>query len=240
MKKIISLILAVLMLMSVLSVSVLAANEPREITVADGSVTSCSMPVYGSYSDQYQLNQCIYPASMFSDYGTITKMTFYTRTSQKEWPGATYCVALEEVTEEAFADKFLDYYNSKIVYEGEFSVKDNKMTIEFQTPYNYKRGNLLLTVYTKTPAEKWGNCDFFGINSKDASRRNCNKEGVSSTRYIAGTDFIPKTTFTFSDGTAESASTFGEGSGWVIAGIGGVVIIGGLAAMVVAKRKKKE
>ena len=74
MKKILFFLLTVM-----IGLGSLTLSAQQTLTVAGGSETNNYVPLYGTYADDAQHNQVIYPASMLTELvgSAITTITFY-------------------------------------------------------------------------------------------------------------------------------------------------------------------
>ena len=177
------------------------AKAQNELTVHEGTATSSYVPVYGLWADSYLKCEFVIPATELTPMsgGTVSKMTFYLQTSaQAAWTG-TFQVFLKEV-----AGTTLSAYSgtddATVVYEGTLDATGSTMEINFSNNYAYSGGNLLVGVY-QIEKGNWKSATFYGEAVNGAS-----VQGYSSSSLEAITatqrNFIPKTTFTYTGGTA--------------------------------------
>ena len=203
MKKLLLILLTVMM-----GISSLTLSAQNTLTVAEGTATNAYVPVYGLYVDEYLRCQTIYPAGMFdaaaSTYGMmgadITGVTYYLSTPAADsWGVAEFVVRIKEVTASTLST-FVDMTDATTVYTGPLDGTQSTMNITFTTPYTYQGGNLLIEVYS-TMTGTYKSCYFYGVSSNGSSW-----QGYSGTSWSSVTgsvqNFIPKTTFTFTGGTA--------------------------------------
>lgn len=183
-----------------------AVNAQNTLTVADGTVTNVYVPVYGYYGDAYLHCQYIYPASDIAlatttvgmNGGSITSMTFYT-TEASVSLSATFTFKLMEVSYTTL-DAYQDVTGATLVYTGSVAVANNQMTVTFDNPYTYNGGNLLVDLTTVSTGN-YSQTTYYGVSASGASVSGYSYSSVSAAS-IAQRNFIPKTTFTFTGGTA--------------------------------------
>lgn len=172
-----------------------------ELTVYDGTVTNQYVPVYGWYGDAYLKCEYVIPASELPamNNGTISKMTYYLKTSaDAAWTG-TFQVFLKEVSETSIS-AYSGTEGATIVYEGTLDATGSTMKVDFSTNYTYNGGNLLVGFY-QTVKGNYKSAAFYGQTVNGASLAGYNSsslDGVTGTQR----NFIPKTTFEYTGGTA--------------------------------------
>ncbi len=187
-----------------------ASQAQNTLTVADGTTTNSYVPVYGLYVDDFVRCQTIYPASeilgaatsYYMTGGTITGLTYYLSSSAAaSWGAATFVVNIKEVSATTLS-AFVDMTDATTVYTGSLDATQSTMEITFTTPYTYQGGNLLIEIYN-TLEGTWKSASFYGVTATDASWQGNNGTSVAN---ITGATraFIPKTTFTFTGGTANT------------------------------------
>ena len=186
------------LLLSLLLIAVGARAD--EITVNDGEATNSNVPIYGYWADSYNRSQFIIPAENLAEMSKnyITKMKFYA-TANASWGNAKFNVYLSEVKEEAFDAEAIaayDWETLSLVYSGSLSVVDGVMTVEFDEPYQYAGGNLLVA-FSQTEKGTWASVTWRG---KAATAAAISGYNGSSPEEISFTlrDFLPKTTFEYS------------------------------------------
>ena len=128
-----------------------------EITVYDGIEESFYVPFYGHNASNGTRSQYIIPADLLVnvDGCNITKLTFYSPSnyaSRSFDEGVT--VYLKEVGYTTFASTaFEDWSSMTPVYTGTIGVNsDCQMVINFDSPYSYSGGNLMIGFQVTT----WG------------------------------------------------------------------------------------
>ena len=168
-------------------------SEDLELTVHEGSATHSCVPVYGFYADAYLKCEMIYPAEELVDIIglDLNKIKFYATQSSVSWDGTEFQVFVTEVEDQTISEF---YTGSKtMVYQGALNIVDNEMLVEFETPYNYNGGNLLVAVYNITGGS-YAASTWYGETVYDASVQGYS---YSSLDAISPTqrNFLPKTTF---------------------------------------------
>ena len=191
-------------LLSVAALLILAIGgswlHAETVTVCDGTATNSLVPVYGSWVDtQGATSEFVIPAStegmdeMVS--GSISKLSFYlSSVAAAEW-NATIQVYLAEV-ENTTLSGVVGPSACTVVYTGVLSATASPMEIEFDSPYTYEGGNLLIGTYVQT-AGTWKATTFVGISASGAGYHS---HGTTNTAV----SFIPKTTFEYEPGGAVS------------------------------------
>ena len=185
-------------LLFLMTLMVLAAPQviraQSELTVHDGTTTNGYVPLYGWYADAYLKCEMVYPAAELSGMngGSINSMTFYASQTSVDWGNAEFQVFVAEVSDatiSAFAGP------GTVVYEGALSIADGMMTVEFDAPYTYNGGNLLVGVY-ETTTGSYVTSTWYGESVTGASVSGYSYSDLAS---ISATqrDFLPKTTFAY-------------------------------------------
>ena len=179
----------------------LTGARANELTVNDGTNSSNSVPVYGTWCDAYLKCEFVIPASQLSEMenGIISKMSFYLKSpASAAWTG-TFKVFLKEVGETTLSE-YSGLANATVVYEGTLDATGNTMDVVFNNNFTYDDGNLLVGVYQIVNG-KYSGASFYGIKATAASiygYDSSNIESVTATKV----DFLPKTTFTYTPGPA--------------------------------------
>jgi hypothetical protein len=164
------------------------------ITVNDGTTTNGYVPIYGYYVDEITKSQFIIPAENLADmaWGTINKMTFYASNSSVSWGNAQFEVYMTE-TSETTLSALADYGTmTKVKNAGSLSISGNQMVVEFDTPYSYMGGNLMIG-FLQTATGTYSSCLWYGVSATGASMG-----GYGSS--INQQNFLPKTTFDYIPG----------------------------------------
>ncbi|SEF67587.1 hypothetical protein SAMN04487934_102109 [Eubacterium ruminantium] len=162
--------------------------------------TSYTAPIYSNYLDNYSKSQFIIPASYLQDIkqNGLYSMSFYIVNPTVTWT-SKFCVYLEEVTASEFTGKrFLNTNNAQLVYDGPLDSTKNVVKIRFNKGFDYKGGNLLVSIYSYEPGSygpmqfycKTTDKDLYITNDDDDSLENIT-EGRDVTAKV-----LPKVTFT--------------------------------------------
>ena len=169
-----------------------------ELTVYEGTQTNTQVPIYGSWADAYQKCEMLYDASVLSQIeagSEITGLTWYTQNAPSSGYGnAKFQIFMKEVSVNTLS-AYSGTDDATIVYEGSIdpTSSDKKVTINFETPYPYQGGILLVGVY-EIQKGSYINTTFVGASGTSISGYSSSSlSGVSaSQRY-----FVPKTTFEY-------------------------------------------
>lgn len=170
------------------------------LTVADSTATNSYVPVYGLYVDDFVRCQTVYPADMLTSMTgeNILGLTYYLGTpAASSWGVAQFVVNVKEVTGTTLS-AFEDMTGATTVYTGSLDATQATMEIEFNTPYTYQGGNLLIEIYN-TLEGTYKSAYFYGKNVTGASWQGYNGTSVDNITGSARA-FMPKTTFVY--GTA--------------------------------------
>ncbi len=186
------------------------SQAQNTLTVANGTATNTNVPIYGLYVDELLRCQTIYPATeiaasatdFFMAGGTITGMTYYLSTpATASWGNASFVVKIKEVAATTLS-AFVDMTDATTVYSGALDGTQSTLAITFATPYTYQGGNLLIEV-CNTVNGTWKSATFSGVSATGASWQGHNSSSIDNITGSAQ-GFIPKTTFTFTGGTANT------------------------------------
>ena len=173
-----------------------AAKADGTLTVHDGSATNGYVPVEGYWADNYLKCEIVYPASELSDMNgqNILNMTWYlTSPAPAAWTG-TFQIFMKEVAETSIS-AYSGTEGATVVYEGTLDGTASTMLVEFDTPYAYSGGNLLIGVY-QTAKGNWKSATFAGETVDGASVQGHNSSSLASVSANQR-NFIPKTTFSY-------------------------------------------
>ena len=177
------------------------------------------VPIYGYYCDNYSRSQFIIPASNLQNMAntTVTGVTFYSNNQSVSWGDAKFDVCLKEVSGTTLS-ALEDWDAMQCVYSGSLSINNGKMTIAFNTPYQYNGGNLLVGI-NQTTKGSYNSCNWIGTTVSGASMGGYgtsisqrNFLPVTSFDYVApGTPVMP-TNVTASNITATTATITWSGA----------------------------
>ena len=180
-------------------------SENGEITVANGTTADMYLPVYGSYYEEVQMNQMIYPASMLSDMEGkyITSITFYPASGTTSggdpvsgimFSGGKVMLSLGSTTNNSFTTNAAISATVTEVASITDVQQDANLTawtFTFDTPYPYEGGNLLVQVDTEVG--NYYRTFFYGTTMSNMGRHQCSSDGGNALH-----NFLPKATFTYS------------------------------------------
>ncbi len=176
----------------------LTGARADELTVYDGTDNSSYVPFYGFYADtQGAASEVVIPSDQLVDMagGEITAMTFYIQNPAADaWTG-THQVYIGEVDATTLTgitgpDAFT------VVKTAIFDATGTELTVEFDEPYTYEGGNLLIGTYVSV-AGNYKTAYFYGVGQED----NTGWYRNNGTATGNGVKFIPKTTFEYTPGS---------------------------------------
>ncbi len=223
-KRILSILLVIVMMVaSLLPVTALAAEtEDGSVTVGNGTDTDSYIPTHSLYN--YTKSQTIVPASELTALNgkSIIGMSYYPTSYSITRNVAIY---LMETDQDVLNTSFVNASGATAVYSGDVQfTADTETHIDFNTPYIYSGGNLLVTALDLTGTWSSG-LQFYGVkDNSDAdyfSRYAYTDSGPfdldPTTDSVTGTGskFRPKMAFhigyTVTNGTPESAKETNHG-----------------------------
>ena len=172
-----------------------AAQAQEELTVNDGTTTNAKIPVNGLYTDtQGTTSEFIIPAETegMSDMegGTISKVTFYISEIPGTWGSPVIQLYLGEVDGTTLSSLY-GPSNFTVVKTMVWSNQQSTIEVEFDEPYTYEGGNLLIGTYVQT-AGSYKTTNFYGVTGETGCSRYNNGSGTGTSQ-----NFLPKTTFTY-------------------------------------------
>lgn len=175
------------------------AARADELTVANGrTATNEFSPIYGYYYDTGFKNTIVYPAEMLGDMegGDITSISFYATTDFTALQGGTIQLSVGEIEGNALTGHLTDLTQ---VYSGA-PVKDGvKCGFTFDTPYNYKGGNLAIEVLLTSTGSNCPRIYFHGVEL--GRNTTWHSYGRTLSNGNTGIDFLPEATFEYESGT---------------------------------------
>ena len=172
-----------------------AANAQETVTVNDGTTTNAKIPVNGLYTDtQGTTSEFIIPAETegMSDMegGTISKVTFYISQIPDTWGSPVIQLYLGEV-EGTTLSSLYGPSNFTVVKTMVWSNQQSTIEVEFDEPYTYEGGNLLIGTYVQTKGG-YKTTNFYGVTGEEGCSRYNNGSGTGTSQ-----NFLPKTTFSY-------------------------------------------
>ena len=184
----------------------------QEMTICDGTNTNSNLPVYGLYVDNYQINQMIYPEITSLVGKKLTSMTFYANNEiGAKLASGTWTIKLGTTTATDFGTSTtigditsIAPADIQAVVTGyHFTTGANTLTIEFDTPFEYNGGNLLIEFNETAYTSDWVSVTFYGVNQSNVTGFYSNATSTSTTNGHlssgAGQRFLPKVTFTYEE-----------------------------------------
>ena len=182
-----------------------SAVEVTSATVCDGTDSNYTLPIYGNYYNNQQINQMIYPSELLSEIQgkTITSMKFYP-TIPIDFSGGAFTVKMGMTTTAAFTSS-RNYSritaNMTTVKTGQVAVSgENELVITFDEPFEYTGNNLVIDFeVTQTGTTTNTTTYFYGVN-QNTTYRSFNSYGSTTNSYGRYTNgsrraFLPKVTF---------------------------------------------
>ena len=176
-----------------------AANAQETLTVCDGTTTNGKIPVNGLYVDtQGTTSEFIIPATTEGmsnmEGGTVSKLTFYVPNPPATWGSPTIQLYIGEVDYTTLST-LNGPINFTVVATGVWDNTQTTIEVEFDTPYTYEGGNLLIGTYVQTKSSTYNTTNFAGVSAESGSSRYNNGSGSGTAQ-----SFLPKTTFTYTPG----------------------------------------
>jgi hypothetical protein len=170
-----------------------AANAQETVTVCDGTTTNSKIPVNGLYTDtQGTTSEFIIPADSLDvmEGGTISKVTFYISEIPGTWGSPVIQLYLGEVDGTTLSSLY-GPSNFTVVKTMVWSNQQSTIEVEFDEPYTYEGGNLLIGTYVQTKGS-YKTTNFYGVTGETGCSRYNNGSGTGTSQ-----DFLPKTTFVY-------------------------------------------
>ena len=181
------------------------AAQAAELTVAQGTDQADFAPIYGMYMDtRGTVSQVIYPADMLADMqgGTISAVKFYPTEALKNFGSAKLQVALMEVEQDRYTVTEMVEGATVVVPEYTVETGATELVIEFETPFVYNGGNLMIET-TVTEAGSMNSTKFNGVSCSYAVGLAQYTYSWSDTYYYETEQVLPKATFTYEGGGEE-------------------------------------
>ena len=192
--------------------SVRTAKFPGNgIIVANGTMTNSFVMLRSQYQDTDHRSQVIYPASMLTALQgkTMTAMRFYSNyvssiyEGRGDWTENNFVLKLAVTANENLASAW-DATEGDTVFDGSIStvVEDGQLVFEFDTPFQYNGGNLLVELlYDDSFGNRYTSGSFYGMSVDNASRYANGPDALTTATGIVQ-NFLPKVMFDY-----EGAST---------------------------------
>ena len=179
------------------------AHAENAMTVFDGNTVSVYVPLpTASYNVQDTRGQVIYPAEALTAMvgHTINGFTLYVNDEGCKMNGGTLRVSMGEVETATFSSKTF-FGNLAVVARTEMHVGAFEVDVDFDAPYTYNGGNLVIDFYVEQAGESgaYNFTYFYGLYQQGHSALTTGDEG---NEYR---EFIPKTTFYYGEKDAVAA-----------------------------------
>ena len=185
MKKSFKLLSAVLMACAMF----VPAQANETLLVCDGTSTSAYLPIKNNYYDtQGSHSQMIYPAEQLAAMNgqAINSVTFYS-SSALNMDGGVLAVSMGETESPVYESSYITGLTQ--VAAVSMTSGSTELTINFDTPYNYNGGNLVIDFYVQEAGEcgfSW--CYFYGET----------QTGYTAIQLEGSKEmFLPKVTFDY-------------------------------------------
>ena len=192
-----------LMVTALLVCCATVAHAENAMTVFDGNTVSVYVPLpTASYNVQDTRGQVIYPAEALTAMvgQTINGFTLYVNDEGCKMNGGTLRVSMGEVETATFSSKTF-FGNLAVVARTEMHVGAFEVDVDFDAPYTYNGGNLVIDFYVEQAGESgaYNFTYFYGLYQQGHSALTTGDEG---NEYR---EFIPKTTFYYGEKDAVAA-----------------------------------
>ena len=155
------------------------------------------VPFYSYYTTSVTKGQMLVLASSFPENmfdATVRRLTFYTISgyATADWGDAEFDVLVTEVDATSFETAaFFNWDDMTTVFSGKLSVNNSEMVINFDTPYTYNGGNLLIGInLTTTGTSK----TVYWVASYGSTYLGAYQY---STNSVSRTSYQPKMTFNY-------------------------------------------
>ncbi len=137
--------------------------------------------------------------------GTISSLILYgygtnTSTLNATWPNTTFDVFVNEINETAFSSSFLEW-GTNVCDDATLSINNGEMIINFETPYKYEGGNLLIGIQKGTTGSAVA-CGWYGkTEDTNKSSAYAKKSWAGGSLTMSAEKFSPKVKIYFSSPT---------------------------------------
>ena len=170
--------------------------QVSELTIGGTSASSTYVPVYGAKAaDASYHSQCVYPEDSIPEMldKMLVGMVFYTKNAAASAFDSHFEVRIGTTETGAFVSSaLLDNMNFTKVYSGMLDATGETMAIVFDTPYDYRGGNLVVDIHVKEAGEAAEGCSFKGSTGTYSSIMRCT--GIAG-RY----NFMPRVTMRYEE-----------------------------------------
>ena len=191
------------------AVAVMAfAAQANVLTVCDGEATNDHAPLYGLYSDtQNTMVQMIYTADMLTDMvnGQISQVKFFCADADgisSNLSGAVIQLAVKEVEQDAFTEGALEAVaGTTVVATTTIAGGETELVFDFNEPFEYTGGNLLIETLVTTPAS-FKTVNFYGVETEAVSSLFQYVWATWAGPSVNANYFLPKAEFAFEAGQA--------------------------------------
>ena len=173
-------------------------TDKEQLTVNNGTNINSYVPIYGTWVDKYSKSQFIIPAEDIEDmeYSQISWMTFYAANDYVDWGNARFEVYMMELpcgeTQFASATPYNWDDMDMVRFEGSLEIRDGLMVVDFDEPYFYNGGNLLIG-FKQTVSGTYKPSTWYGVSQTD----NTAIGGYETSKSIGLQKFLPKISFVY-------------------------------------------
>ena len=161
------------------------------LTIGETNTSSAYVPVNGvKATDVAYHSQMVYPEDSIVTLKDklIEGLTFYTKNAAAEAFDTRFVVKMGTYEEDVFSSSaLLNNVNYTKVYEGVIDASGEEVEVVFDSPYDYRGGNLVVDITVKTPGSVATSCSFKGSSRAGSSIMRCT--GIAG-RYA----FMPRVT----------------------------------------------
>jgi len=184
------------------------AVQAAELTVANGTDVNQYIPFRATYLNwPPYFGQVIYPASQLTEMEgkDITAMTFYIANENGNVMNGgelSFFLGVVDVSQFSDVSPFrIPESDLTLVKALPMTPGETEIVVNFDTPFAYEGGNLALMVSVTQAGTFSGTGYFYGVNSDVPS-------AVYGGNSFVSERFYPKTTFTYEEGSTQTAVTF--------------------------------
>ena len=176
-------------------------EKPRHMggfTVCNSTKTNVAPPYYSEWNHKPTGTEQIYPASMLESLTgkKLYSMTLYS-SDDVEIDIKGMQVYLVEVDYTTVADGWVEIPENAVkVYDADYDLGSGANVINFDTPYTYGGGNLMVMIQNTANGTKHSIKEFYGVYTNTPGVSRCRYSEQNST-YTS--EFLSKCTFGYSD-----------------------------------------